>query len=87
MLIYDIPKSACIRVSWNSFKNQSSSSGTQRTIRNIGMSGNPTDIGCAKMYLTGLVLKNIYKSIVRVHHISPAGMHHPFRFAGRARSI
>ena len=82
MLIYDIPKSACIRVGWNSFKNQSSSSGTQRTIRNISMSGNPSDISCAKMNLTGLVLKNIYKSIVGINHIPTAGMYHPFWFAG-----
>ena len=51
------------------------------------MSGNPADIRCAEMNLSGFVLKYVDKGVVRPNHVSCGCMNHAFRFSCRAGSI
>src|SRR5687767_12976890 len=82
VFIYYIPKPACIGPSRNAFEHEAGGAGAQWTIYDITMAGDPTDICRAKMNIARLVLKYVHKTVVGIDHITGAGVHHPFRFAG-----
>src|SRR5690242_21602131 len=85
--IHDIPEPACIRESRDALEHQAGGAGSKRTIYNIAVARHPADIRGTEIYLTGLIIKYIHKSISIINHIPRAGMHHPFGLAGAAAGI
>ena len=87
MLFYYFPKPTRIGPSRYPFKHKGRSTGTQRAIYYVAMPGNPTNIGSAKMYISGAVLKYVNKRVVGPYHIPCGSMHHSFGLARAARSV
>src|SRR5690606_5152985 len=59
----------------------------ERSINDITVTGNPTDVCCTEENFAGLVLEGICKGIAGVDHISSCAMHQTPGFAGRTRCV
>src|ERR1700722_1383811 len=86
-LVYNVPKTPGIGPGRNALEHNRDRPGTQRTINNITMSRDPTDIRRTEINVAGLILKYIDKTVIRKNHIARAGMNNPFWLARRTGSI
>ena len=80
----DLPKSGWIRECRDAFKHERSGTIQQRSIEDITMAGNPSDIRRTPINITRSVLKYIFKRVAGIHHIPASGVNHSCRLAGRA---
>ena len=87
MFIHHLPEAAGVRVGWNAFKHDADGAIGQRPVNDIGVAGDPADIGGAPENLALAVIKNVLVRQGRPHHVAAGGVQHPLRFSGRAGGI
>ena len=87
MLGTNLPKTIKSWIRRHTFKHDRSRSIGQRTINDIRMPCDPTDICCAPIHIIGLTLKHIFKGVCCINHIAPTSVYHPFWFARRTGSV
>ena len=82
-----LPEAACIWVGWNTFKHNFGCPQGQRAIGDVGVAGDPADIGCAPEDIVGLQVEGPLGGQHGVQQVAAAGMLHAFGFACGARGV
>ncbi len=86
-LVDDIPEPSGIRVGRHAFKHYARCSVAERTINNIAVACDPSDVRGAEMDVLRLAVEYPLERQVCIQHIAAGGMQHSFRLAGGAGRI
>ena len=81
MFLDHFPESSRIGVSRHPFEDNSRCAIQERTVQNIGVSGDPPDIRRTPIDVILFIIEHIFKSICCVNHVACASVKHSFRFS------
>jgi hypothetical protein len=83
----DVPVPARVRIEWRALEHERRGAVAQRSIHDVGVTCNPSNICSAPKNILFLILENIFKSESCVNHIPSSCVHHSLRFTRRPRGI
>ena len=87
VILTDFPEAACIRDHRCAFIDHGCRAGSQRAVGNIGMAGDPADIGGTPEYVIPLQVEHPQVGLDRVEQVTAAGVLYALGFACRARGV
>ena len=87
MFIYHIPETAVIGIAWYSFKHNGCCAIEQRSVKEITVARNPTNICGAPKHVSFLIVKHVFESVAHIYHVTRGCMQHSFGLAGRSGCI
>ena len=87
MVLDHFPEAACIRVGWHTFKHDLCSAGNQRAVGNVGVSGDPADVGRAPEDVFWTDVEGPLHGGVGPGDVTAGAVLNALGFAGGARRI
>ena len=88
MFINHFPKTRNGRIVRHTFKHQSSRCIRQRTVNNIAVACNPTDVGCAPVHIgVGVEIEHVLVCVRHMGEVTTRGVHDSLRFTGGAARV
>ena len=82
MLVAHLPETGSRRIIRYALEHQSDGTVRQRPVNNVAVPGYPTDVGCAPVNVTRVIVENILMRQRRIDQISAARVKHAFRLTG-----
>ncbi len=87
MLGDHLPEAAEVREIWNAFEHQRHGAVGERPVNNVGVAGNPADVGGAPVDVARAVVEDVVVCRRDVDEIAAGGVQHPLRLTSAAGSI
>ena len=82
VLIAHVPETSVVRIGRNALEHDRRSANGQRAIDDVGVSGNPADVGRAPPNVAILVVKDILKGRGRINHVAAGRVQYALGLTG-----
>ena len=87
MILNHFPKTTCVWEGGHTFKHDLCAAQCQRTISNVSVASDPTDVSGAPKHIVVFQVKRPFGGERGMHQITTGAVLHAFGFAGRARGV
>src|SRR5690606_28054150 len=87
VLVDHLPATGGARVGRHSLEQQGGGATAHRPVDDIGVAGDPADVGCAPEYLAVLVVEHVMMGQCRADQVAAGGVQHALGLAGGTRGI